>query len=110
MNIDVRGMSPLLQVFDMPVSLHFYRDVIGFEIVSTSGGGDNSDLFFSCRELDEVYEHLKGHGVKLAPPKTAPYGMRQLYANDPDGYVLCFQWPSKDEAGSQWNKYYGDQL
>ncbi len=43
MNIDVRGMSPLLNVFDMPVSLHFYRDVLGFEIVSTSGGGDNSE-------------------------------------------------------------------
>ena len=36
--MNFRGMSPLLNVFDMPVSLHFYRDVLGFEIVSTSGG------------------------------------------------------------------------
>jgi len=40
---------------------------------------------------------LKAHGFSLAPPKTAPYGMRQLYVRDPDGYVLCFQWPATNE-------------
>src|SRR5208282_4989158 len=36
MGIDIRGMTPLLQVFDMPTSIAFYRDVLGFEVVSTS--------------------------------------------------------------------------
>src|SRR2546428_5567449 len=36
MAIEVRGMAPLLQVFDMPLSIAFYRDVLGFEVVSTS--------------------------------------------------------------------------
>jgi glyoxylase I family protein len=27
-------------------------------------------------------------------PKVAPYGMKQLYVRDPDGYGLCFQWPA----------------
>ena len=35
MSIDIRGMTPLLQVFDMPTSLNFYCDVLGFEIVQT---------------------------------------------------------------------------
>jgi glyoxylase I family protein len=45
MSIDVRGMAPLLEVFDMPTSVRFYRDVLGFEVVSTSdpGAGDNFD-------------------------------------------------------------------
>jgi glyoxylase I family protein len=30
----------------------------------------------------------------VKPPKVAPYGMKQLYVKDPDGYVLCFQWPA----------------
>lgn len=30
------GLTPLLAVFDMPTALHFYRDVIGFEVVSAS--------------------------------------------------------------------------
>src|SRR5260370_10819034 len=36
MTIDIREMAPLLQVFDMPTSIAFYRDVLGFEVVSTS--------------------------------------------------------------------------
>ena len=35
MSMDLRGMTPLLQVFDMPTSLTFYCDVLGFEIVQT---------------------------------------------------------------------------
>jgi catechol 2,3-dioxygenase-like lactoylglutathione lyase family enzyme len=36
MALEIRGMAPLLQVFDMPASVAFYRDVMGFEVVSTS--------------------------------------------------------------------------
>ena len=43
MAIDIRGLAPLLQVFDMPTSIAFYRDVLGFEVVSTSAPGDTFD-------------------------------------------------------------------
>src|SRR5271169_2989814 len=36
MGIEIRGMAPLVQVFDMPTSIKFYRDVLGFEVVTTS--------------------------------------------------------------------------
>lgn len=36
MALDVRGMTPLLLVFDMPTSIAFYRDMLGFEVVQTS--------------------------------------------------------------------------
>lgn len=36
MNIDVRHVCALLQVFDMPASVRFYRGILGFEIVETS--------------------------------------------------------------------------
>jgi glyoxylase I family protein len=36
MAIEIRGMAPLLQVFDMPTSIAFYRDVLGFEVLTTS--------------------------------------------------------------------------
>ena len=32
MGIEIRGMAPLFQVFDMPTSVAFYRDVLGFEV------------------------------------------------------------------------------
>ena len=136
MSISVRGMAPLLEVFDMPASLAFYRDVLGFEVVGRSGPDDNCDwvllrladvhlmlntayednnerpptpdasrvkahhdtaLFFSCPDVDETYDYLRGRGIDLKPPKNAPYGMRQLYLRDPDGFNLCFQWPVGDE-------------
>ena len=34
--ITIQGMAPLLQVFDMPASISFYRDTLGFEIASQS--------------------------------------------------------------------------
>jgi glyoxylase I family protein len=36
MSLDVRGLAPLLQVYDMPTSVRFYRDMLGFEVVTTS--------------------------------------------------------------------------
>jgi len=131
MTIAVSGLCPLLQVFDMPTALRFYRDVLGFAEVQKSGEGDDVDwawlrhgsaalmlntayehdrrpaspdparvaahddtcLYLGCDDLDAAYEHLSAQGVKASPPKVAPYGMRQLYATDPDGYAVCFQHP-----------------
>lgn len=133
MSIEVRGGCPLLQVFDMPTSVRFYRDVLGFEVVQTSARvGDQFDwgllrlndtelmlntayeeeyrpaqpdsvrtaahedvcLYFGCPDVDAAYRHLLAHGVDVKEPKVAPYGMKQLYLHDPDGYALCFQWPA----------------
>jgi uncharacterized glyoxalase superfamily protein PhnB len=130
MGVDIRGMAPLVEVFDMPTSIAFYCGVLGFEIVSTSRPGrDRFDwallrlndvelmlntaydegerppvrdphrvfglgvaLYFGCPDVDAAYEHLRAQGVDMKPPKIAPYGMKQLYVRDPDGYTLCFQW------------------
>ena len=36
MPMEFAGLCPLLQVFDMPTAVRFYRDIFGFEIVSRS--------------------------------------------------------------------------
>ena len=41
MALDLRGICPLLQVFDMPASLAFYRDTLGFELVQTAPPSDD---------------------------------------------------------------------
>jgi catechol 2,3-dioxygenase-like lactoylglutathione lyase family enzyme len=131
MAIEIRGLAPLLQVFDMPTSLAFYRDLLGFEVVGSSDHGDDVDwvmlrlcgselmlntayekphrpprpdpariaahddtaIYFGCPEIDVAYQYLHAKGVTVAEPQVAPYGMKQLYVSDPDGYNLCFQWP-----------------
>lgn len=42
MAIEVRGLAPLMEVFDMPTSLAFYRDKVGFTVTGDSGQGDES--------------------------------------------------------------------
>jgi catechol 2,3-dioxygenase-like lactoylglutathione lyase family enzyme len=39
MKIDLRGLCPLIQVFDMDSSLHFYCDLLGFTIVEKAEKG-----------------------------------------------------------------------
>src|SRR5581483_11831999 len=134
--MEIRGLCPLLQVYDMPQSLRFYRDVLGFAIVSTSPmlgedrchwawlrlgsaelmlntayefdeerpvppnparamGHQDICLYFGCPDVDAAYEHLRGRIRGLRPPKVAPYGMKQMYFLDPDGYGLCYQWQAE---------------
>lgn len=147
MPVDIRGMAPLLQVFDMPTALYFCRDVLGFKVNATSqpergddvgwallsfegtemmlntayddgmrppkadparvAAHDDTCLYFGCEKLDEAYQHLLAHGLKVKPPKVAPYGMKQLYVHDPDGYNICFQWPATQETHDQWVARYG---
>jgi uncharacterized glyoxalase superfamily protein PhnB len=50
-------MVPLLQVYDMPQALAFYRDVLGFEIVSASPVVDTPEGRFShwmCLRLGTI--------------------------------------------------------
>ena len=42
MSIKIDGLTPLLSVFDMPTSLKFYRDILGFKVTQDTGQGDNS--------------------------------------------------------------------
>ncbi len=135
MSLDLRGMTPLLQVFDMPRSLEFYRDVLGFTIVEASpfrgkddcdwawlrrdgievmlntayeqdsrpalpdpvrvSAHDDTALFFGCPDVEGAYHYLLSRGLVLEPPKVAPYGLKQLYFHDPDGYNICLQWSAK---------------
>ena len=36
MAIAIQGLAPLLQVFDMPRSIAFYRDMLGFQVVGAA--------------------------------------------------------------------------
>jgi hypothetical protein len=64
-------------------------------------------LFFGCEDLEGAYQQLRTHGLKLKEPKVAPYGMKQLWFSDPDGYGICFQWPATQETRDSWVKNYG---
>lgn len=46
----IEGLCPLIQVFDMPTSLAFYRDLLGFEVVQQAPPGDRCDWAWLTRD------------------------------------------------------------
>lgn len=134
MTIQLDGLVPLLSVFDMPEAVGFYRDVLGFEIVSHSPEIEAAEgryfhwcwlrrssaelmlntlydanerppareagrarhagevcLYMGCSDIDGAFAELQAKGVACKPPTVAPYGMKQLYFCDRDGYGICLQ-------------------
>jgi glyoxylase I family protein len=72
MSIEVRGVCPLLQVFDMPTSVQFYRDVLGFDVVETSQReGDQFDWGLLRRNDAELMLGTAYEGDER-PPKPDP--------------------------------------
>jgi glyoxylase I family protein len=53
MAINTRGMVPLIQVYDMPTSIHFYCDQIGFKLAQQSWPGDDYD--WAMLELNDAF-------------------------------------------------------
>lgn len=45
--VTLTGQVPLLQVFDMPTSLRFYCDILGFAVVQDSGERDTPEGRFA---------------------------------------------------------------
>lgn len=43
MSLAFDHLCPLLQVFDMPASIRFYRDILGFEVVHSDRPEDDCD-------------------------------------------------------------------
>jgi catechol 2,3-dioxygenase-like lactoylglutathione lyase family enzyme len=43
MTLEIEGCTTLLEVFDMPTSVAFYRDLLGFELVAQSQPGERFD-------------------------------------------------------------------
>lgn len=54
----------------------------------------DTGLFFSCRDVDAIYNRLLPSEVKvIEKPMVTCYGMKRFTIADPDGYNLSFQGP-----------------
>ena len=71
MGIDVKGMAPLLQVFDMRTSVAFYHDLLGFELTATSKSGP--DFGWALLKLNGVELMLNtAYDNDQRPPAPEP--------------------------------------
>jgi len=91
MALDVRGLTPLLLVYDIPTSVRFYRDVLGFEVVSTSPAlGEDKFHWVWLRlgkaelMLNDIYESDDDRPPVPDRARTAAHEDVCLYLGCPD--------------------------
>ena len=106
-----------LKVANMGVSVRFYRDVLGMDLVH--GGKDayfsslrTADvefpilnleqdravtrwgrMIFYVADVDAFWTHLKEKGFDPERPQDASWGERYFHMHDPDGHELSFARP-----------------
>ena len=110
------GAATVFVVTDVPKSMAYYRDALGFAVTFEYG----APRYYACLCRDEVALHLidarhterrPGHGglcvfvtdvdtlhaelvtrgaTMVNAPQDRPYGMRDFDARDPDGNHLSF--------------------
>ena len=74
LKIDLQGMAPLMQVFDMPTSLKFYRDILGFKVVQSSGEGDNVDwVLLELNKIELMLNSAYEKEYRPANPMAGAY-------------------------------------
>jgi catechol 2,3-dioxygenase-like lactoylglutathione lyase family enzyme len=105
-----------LRVANMGASVHFYRDVLGLEIIYGGEGSyftslrtkdgktilnlehGNVDtgwgrLIFHVSDVDQLWAHLRKTGFHPDRPQDASWGERYFHMPDPDGHELSFARP-----------------
>lgn len=109
------SISPFLGTDDLPATLAFYQEKLGFDLAWEWGSPlevaavcrDQVEITFTCRSdarpggisriyigidaIDAYHAHLLQAGVTIdVPIDDRPYGMRDFSVVDPTGNVLTF--------------------
>jgi len=91
MALEVRGVTALLQVYDMPTSVRFYRDVLGFEVVTTSPPYAEGRFHWCLLRLggaevmlNTAYEHDHERPAEPDAARTAAHEDTGLFFGCPD--------------------------
>ena len=94
MNIEVRGVCVLLQVFDIPASIRFYRDILGFEVVQTTTPREGDQFDWGLLRLNDTEVMLNtAYEQEFRPAQPDP--ARIAAHNDTCIYFSC---PDVDAA------------
>src|SRR5919107_1780913 len=124
--MSVNGLDLVfLEVNSLGESVEFYRDALGFELVSLEAEaepplatlragslrvmlaeqlltmarrGRGVHFLFGVADVDAYYERLRAAGVEVAPPADEGWGGRFITVEDPDRYRLFFVAWHADES------------
>jgi catechol 2,3-dioxygenase-like lactoylglutathione lyase family enzyme len=92
--VEVGAASPCLIVRDVPATLAFYRDMLGFEV--TYQGPEQDDIFFGIVQRGRAMIMFKAVGLDAVPNRTRSIGKGKMhwdayiYVPDPDALSVEF--------------------
>ena len=113
--MEVLSSRVLLRPVDLQRSTSFYRDTLGLAIYRQFGeppwqgtvfflgggflevsgrspepAGPNLQLWLQVRDVDATHVQLAAASVEiLRPPRTEPWGLREMWIADPDGVQIA---------------------
>jgi len=122
----IKSFAPQLLVDDIDRAVAFYRDVLGFSFGAPWQGfyaiGERDgfavhlkcapktiadrdhrrreqhlDVYADVTGIDALYEACRKGATIVKPLAPTPWGTRDFYAADPDGYILAFGESGKSE-------------
>ncbi len=70
--MDIHGLTPLLQVFDIAKSIAFYRDVLGFAVVSLSDKSEAESYWAMLKRGDSTLMLNTAYEDHERPPVPDP--------------------------------------
>ncbi|MEZ5560097.1 MAG: VOC family protein [Pseudomonadales bacterium] len=118
--VELLGAAPQFLVADLDAALRYYRDRLGFDqridyagfYASVARGAaeihlkcaaalpghrehrrsnQHLDAFIGVTDLRTLYEELQTRGARIITAiEEHPWGAKDFYVEDPDGYILCF--------------------
>jgi glyoxylase I family protein len=72
MEIDLRGIVTLIEVFNIAKSIAFYRDALGFEVLQTAGPSDAPGwALLRCGEVELMLNSMYDPGEEPDAPDPA---------------------------------------
>jgi glyoxylase I family protein len=86
--IQLHGSCPLLMVYDMPTSLRFYRDLLGFDLVSSAGPGNEAEIGWAFLRLGSTEIMLNTYFEPESRPAVRD-DIRQAHHGDTVLYFAC---------------------
>jgi glyoxylase I family protein len=95
----IKGLTPLLQVFDMPTSVRFYCDHLGFALVTHSPLNSAAEHDFGwCLLRRDAFELMLNTAYDLGERPDHPEAARIAAHGDTCLFLGC---PEVDEACTQ---------
>jgi predicted enzyme related to lactoylglutathione lyase len=116
-------LAPQLLVDDLDGAMAFYRDVLGFTFGPPWGGfyaigardgfelhlkcapktpedranrhqHEHLDIYAGVAGVDALYEACRAKGATILKPlEPTPWGTKDFYLQDPEGYIIAFGEP-----------------